>query len=512
MPFTSSTPIRGKACGSAASVVAWAANRGCKRPDDVRRYVDTVYALAPALDLNPDVIVAQSILETSEGGAPWASQWWQKRCNPAGIGITGDPVQNDLSRDFRDGQAAARAHLLHLYLYVHGDAVPDGFDKAEDPRWDAAIDAKFARVATTLGDLTNRWAKDDRYGDKIAERLTALEAAGLLSETPTPTEPEKEIPRMALKAYDVPGLDNPLVLPDDIQVEIKIITHERFRSFITSNAHTKTTFHDTGNPNTTADGEWTWANNGRQGAGVGGYNGIFDSRKIIITQPFDEVVWAAGTPEGNRTSYHFEMAYGGGQDLSRVLEVGYALHGALCAAKGWEVDTALVKHQYWYGKWCPAQILNRGIWSQVVSRTTAAAAASRGAIGGGGRGGAGGGQPDPRPTYAKPAIIAELDEISMSEGMAPPSVVAAGTRWFWVGDRVQVTADSTPRLQRASLEANRVGPDLKHGEEFDVDWIAEYEGNLWYYTPYGTRIFVADTERVRDLKQDSAEDSVGEAA
>src|SRR5688572_8716330 len=107
---------------------------------------------------------------------------------------------------------------------------------------------------------------------------------------------------MAHKEYKWPGLKNPVYLPDWIKVEVKLITNSRFRSNIASNAHRFTTFHDTGNPNTMADGEWTWANNGRQGAGVGGYNGIFDSHKVIICQPFDEVVWAAGTPEGNRTS------------------------------------------------------------------------------------------------------------------------------------------------------------------------------------------------------------------
>jgi hypothetical protein len=72
-----------------------------------------------------------------------------------------------------------------------------------------------------------------------------------------------------------------------------------------------------------------------------------------------------------------------------------------------------------------------------------------------------------------------------------------------VGDRVRAK-NATGRLQRASKDAAKIGPDLKAGDEFDVDWIAEYEGNLWYYTPFGTRILVADTERVNDQKGEAA--------
>ncbi len=297
---------------------------------------------------------------------------------------------------------------------------------------------------------------------------------------------------MTLKAHTVPGLSKPLLIPDWIAVSVKIINHERFRSFVKSSAHTRTTFHDTGNPNTNADGEWTWANNGRQGAGVGGYNAICDQDEIIITQPFDEVVWAAGTPEGNRTSYHVEMAFGGGQDFAKCVEVATALHGAICAAKGWEVDTALVKHQYWYGKICPGTIIQRGTWSQVVAQTTAAAANARAAAGGSPG-------PTPAPTPAAPVVIPALDAISKGEGLAPPYVIDADTTFVWVGDRVRCITE-TPRLQRASLEAAKIGPNLKPGDEFDVDWLFQFGGTWWYLTPYGSRILAAAVERVRDTK------------
>lgn len=84
-----------------------------------------------------------------------------------------------------------------------------------------------------------------------------------------------------MKAYRFVGFDRDVWLPDDIEVQIKIITNTRFRSYQKSSAQTKSTWHDTGNPNTDALDEWTWANNGRVGAGVGGYNFIVDDRRII---------------------------------------------------------------------------------------------------------------------------------------------------------------------------------------------------------------------------------------
>jgi hypothetical protein len=65
--------------------------------------------------------------------------------------------------------------------------------------------------------------------------------------------------------------------------------------------------------------------------------------------------------------------------------------------------------------------------------------------------------------------------------------------------------NATGRYQRASKQADKVGPDLKVGEEFDVDWITEYESALWYYTPWGTRIAASDVERVSDTKGEQEE-------
>lgn len=299
-----------------------------------------------------------------------------------------------------------------------------------------------------------------------------------------------------MKKYRFVGLDKDVWLPDDIEVQIKIITNSRFRSSQKFSGQTKTTFHDTGNSKTNALQEWTWANNGREGAGVGGYNFIVDDMRIIQCGPLDEVTWAAGTAEGNRISWHIEQAWGGDVDFTRSLEVAAALHGGLIAAKGWDADTALVKHQYWYGKWCPGQILNKGLWSQVVSMVSDAALASRLAAMGEAAAGA---------VYVKPDPIPALDAISKAEGIAPAIVhdPSSGVDFIWTGDRYRVV-QATGRYRWADERSAKLGPDLKPDEEFDGDFVFFVGGKWWLYTPYATRIKADDVERISDIKGEMA--------
>lgn len=297
---------------------------------------------------------------------------------------------------------------------------------------------------------------------------------------------------MALKPHKVPGLDKPLYLPDHIKVEIKLINNSNWGSQLASTAQTKTTWHDTGPTGGNADGEWTWANNGRKGAGPAGYQAIIDDDQIIICHPFDRVTWHAGTDTGNRTSYGAEQCREK-VDRDKAIRNAAAFHGAVCAAKGWQVDTALVQHHYWYGKPCPSYIRETGQWSRAVALTTDAAALARRAMLGEIT------DPKPQPVYERPAIIPELDAISKGEGMAPAHVTGGDALWFWVGDRVRVVKP-TSRYQRASRDAAKIGPDLKVGEEFDVDWITSYNDEFWYYTPWGTRIAADDVVRISDVK------------
>jgi hypothetical protein len=249
--------------------------------------------------------------------------------------------------------------------------------------------------------------------------------------------------------------------------------------------------------NSSAASERKWAAEGGRASVPGSYQIIVDGTQVIITQRFDEMAGHAANNTGNFTSYASEMAIHGGYEAA--FQNAAHVAAAVIVSRGWQVDTALVQHWNWLRsngtqKNCPSIIRDKGDWSRYVATVSKNAVAIRTFLGGE--------LPKPPPIYAAPAIIPELDEVSKNEGIAPSWVDASGTRWFWVGDRVR-TKDGTGRFQRASKTGGRVGPDLKIGEEFDVDWITDYEDNVWYYTPYGTRIVGADVERINDAKGES---------
>lgn len=177
---------------------------------------------------------------------------------------------------------------------------------------------------------------------------------------------------MSMKKYQFPGLPNPVYLPDWIPVEIKIIPSKvagwTSGQKVPASNFTSTTWHDTGNSTSNANGEWSWAASGGR-AGInspGSYNAIFDGTKIIISQRFDELVGHAANHTGNVTSYGFEQAgHGPSYDFNKSLEVGYWLHAGVLQSMGRTAKAAMYQHNYWSGKHCPAQIRNRGIWSKV---------------------------------------------------------------------------------------------------------------------------------------------------
>jgi hypothetical protein len=301
---------------------------------------------------------------------------------------------------------------------------------------------------------------------------------------------------MPLTPLEVPGLSKPLMLPSELDAQVKIINHERFRSFRKFTSQSLTTVHDTGNPKTNAVQEWEWANNGREGAGVGGYNAIVDGLRVFITQPFDEIVWHAGTPSGNQ-SYGVEMAYGQNQNYDKVFDATAHLHGAIVAAKGLAPSGSAVLHQHWYGKYCAATILNKGRWDEMKTAITLAAEAAMGDV-------------TPPKVYAKAVPIPFLDKALEAAAnpenpaltVAPRSVrdPKSGNFFFWVGDRVRCVA-VTPRLQFAFSGAERLGKDLQVGEELDVNWLFIADDGLEYYvTPWNTRVRANATMRISDLK------------
>lgn len=171
-----------------SAVFREARRRGMQTDADLTHYLDVVYGQSV---LNPEIVAIQSAHET----AWWTSHWWETRRNPAGIGITGDPEQNDHSRTFRDGDEAARAQLAHLGLYAFGTKLPANLPTTRDldPRWDAAVAAGYAGRCSTIGALTGTWAVDPDYGDKLVAILNSRSGPS----SPLP----KEKPVMATHKY-----------------------------------------------------------------------------------------------------------------------------------------------------------------------------------------------------------------------------------------------------------------------------------------------------------------------
>jgi N-acetylmuramoyl-L-alanine amidase len=150
--------------GTAAQVLATAPARVARRSDQLAAYVAEVYRLAPRVGIDPAVVIAQSAWETGW----WRSPAWADHLNPAGIGVTGPAAA---SPTWQNGADAARAQLVHLYLYAVGP-IPAGHPLAPyvalDPRYGAALSAGRGGSTRSIADLAGRWATDPDYATGLA--------------------------------------------------------------------------------------------------------------------------------------------------------------------------------------------------------------------------------------------------------------------------------------------------------------------------------------------------------
>jgi hypothetical protein len=169
MTITLNSPIVGFVGGVAD------APRGAVRWDDFVDYVEELYRLCELVGFDFRILFAQAWHET----AGFTSYWWLQRLNPAGIGITGDPKQDNASHTWENGTDAARAHVAHMIAYTaHAGGWPShelDVPSDHDPRWDAVQDAGFFGSVGKLGDLGNgKWAVDPRYAEKIAAKANRI--------------------------------------------------------------------------------------------------------------------------------------------------------------------------------------------------------------------------------------------------------------------------------------------------------------------------------------------------
>lgn len=137
---------------------------GVLRWTDFVDYVGEVFRTAPRVGLDPSIVIAQASHETGN----FTSYWWLMRLNPAGLGITGVPSQNDASRTFQSGNEAAYAHLAHLQLYATGK-ISWPLEPSDDPRYDAYVTryGQGVAAASTIEDLSSSWASSSTYHESV---------------------------------------------------------------------------------------------------------------------------------------------------------------------------------------------------------------------------------------------------------------------------------------------------------------------------------------------------------
>ncbi len=157
--------IQGPVRGTATQAIAFAQRNGAVRMDEVEKYINEIYRLAPEIGLDPSLLVAQSALETGY----WKSYWWKERLNPAGLQINDDPSTHGASPGFESGTVSARAQMAHMHAEVYGDREPlPAVLQGVDIGYENVFKAGWAGDIVTLEDLGGTWATDTSYGFKIA--------------------------------------------------------------------------------------------------------------------------------------------------------------------------------------------------------------------------------------------------------------------------------------------------------------------------------------------------------
>ncbi|MEK3882436.1 phosphodiester glycosidase family protein [Paenibacillus sp. PL2-23] len=131
---------------------------------------------------------------------------------------------------------------------------------------------------------------------------------------------------------------------------------------------TTITFHNVGNPTSTARNERNWLTNPNNDV-TASYNIVLDDKMTIECIPLNESAWAAGdgaNGPGNRTSIHVEICESG--NYARTLERAVDLAVKMLKERNWGVDR-LRRHWDWprpsdgYRKICPRLMYDGGTWA-----------------------------------------------------------------------------------------------------------------------------------------------------
>jgi hypothetical protein len=186
---------------------------GGRNPTFLVDYFTELYRLCALLKFDFAILTGQWKNETAAGAA-WNDNW-EILGNPAGLAITNS---ENKSQVYQNGIDAARAHMVHMWIYTRGALKPGDYlyqwrnldghyiEAAEGRNPYSGLNEPYAGSVKTVGDLNvpGRWALlfDDAgnklpiYGTRVRNDANAMwpNLPDQGSVTIPPTEPEQPMP------------------------------------------------------------------------------------------------------------------------------------------------------------------------------------------------------------------------------------------------------------------------------------------------------------------------------
>lgn len=308
-----------------------------------------------------------------------------------------------------------------------------------DANYKQGIYARTKSIADLIAVYAPKSDGNDTEG-YIRKVIAEIERNGLV----TAGDPPVTAPGTGEEQVSIPQRLDYSSLPFPVEVKFIPVGQLRQRTGIPM-VPKWTTWHDTGNPaiGARSDMHHTWMLNGCQGPDGPTYTSwhfTVDDRKAIQHIPLNEVAWHAGDGNGpgNYTSIAIEECVNSDRNADLTRRNAAMLHALLIRELGLQGGSieALVQHNRWSGKNCPATIRAQNLWATVRTMTA-------GYIGTVPR-------PPAEPVYAKPD--------------KPPagSHIRNDRLFLAVDEEYTLTRDETPRVY-ADRNSAPTGPALKKG-------------------------------------------------
>ncbi len=146
---------------------------------EVRWIVGLYYGVCDLARMDAGLALAQMAHETGDPatGGVIASYWAARpRCNPAGIGVTGQP---GAGVSFQDWRHSVVAHVGRLLAYARKDGDLDATQRMLVDRALAyrGLPLSYRGIAPTIDKLTGTWAADREYHHGVLRHYAAMRGA-----------------------------------------------------------------------------------------------------------------------------------------------------------------------------------------------------------------------------------------------------------------------------------------------------------------------------------------------